>query len=309
MIKIENSPIQKINYLDFDIFIKRDDLLSTDFSGNKARKFLYFLDNGLCGITKIVSFGSNQSNAMYSLSVLCKDKNIDFEYYTDHIPKFLQLNPVGNYKYAVDNGMKIYLFKTCKYSLLLNNRNLLSKTEKIGSTLFIPEGGRCETSRYGINKLSQEIIEFKKNKKFKNLKIFLPSGTGTTALYLQQCINDFKDNTQVFTVACVGGERYLKKQFLMLEKDPSKHPKILSIKKYHFGKLNCELYKFWIKLGKQTKIQFDLLYDPIGFKSMIEYLENNNYNNDENIIYIHQGGIQGNESMKLRYKRKCGENI
>ena len=37
-----NSPTEKINFNNHEIFVKRDDLLDLDFSGNKARKFYYF---------------------------------------------------------------------------------------------------------------------------------------------------------------------------------------------------------------------------------------------------------------------------
>ena len=56
--------VEKINFDGHEFYIKRDDLISRDFSGNKARKFHYFLDHDLPQIDKIVSYGSNQSNAM-----------------------------------------------------------------------------------------------------------------------------------------------------------------------------------------------------------------------------------------------------
>ncbi len=102
-----NSPIEQITFNKQKYFIKRDDLLDIDFSGNKARKFYYFLKNDFPQIKKIVSSGSAQSNAMYSLSVLCKLKNLEFDYYVDHIATFLKDNPAGNYKFALENGMNI----------------------------------------------------------------------------------------------------------------------------------------------------------------------------------------------------------
>ena len=102
-----NSPIEKINFNNQEYFIKRDDLLNSNFSGNKARKFYYYLINDFPNIKKIVSFGSAQSNAMYSLSVLSKLKNWQFDYYVDHIATFLKDNPAGNYKFALENGMNI----------------------------------------------------------------------------------------------------------------------------------------------------------------------------------------------------------
>jgi 1-aminocyclopropane-1-carboxylate deaminase len=52
-----NSPIQKITFNNQKYFVKRDDLLNSDFSGNKARKFYYYLINDFPKIKKVVSFG------------------------------------------------------------------------------------------------------------------------------------------------------------------------------------------------------------------------------------------------------------
>ena len=107
--KFTNSKTSEIFLNNQRYFVKRDDLLHSDFSGNKARKFYYFLKNDLQGIEKIISHGSNQSNAMYSLSVLCKLKNLKFDYYVSHLPSFLKENPNGNYKEAIKNGMNLII--------------------------------------------------------------------------------------------------------------------------------------------------------------------------------------------------------
>jgi len=306
LIDIKNSPVEEVFFKNKKIYIKRDDLLDSEFSGNKARKFHYFFDNDFLNIKKVVSYGSNQSNAMYSLSVLCKLKGWSFKYYTDHLPNFLQTKPVGNLNYALKNGMELKLFKDCSYDEL-THKNSFSKTLLKDDTLFIPEGGRCETSKYGINFLAYEIIDFKKKNNLKDLLIFLPSGTGTTALFLQQSLIKQNDDSKVLTNACVGGKEYLKKQFFSLESDELYHPIILDTKKHHFGKLDCKMYKFWIKLYENLGIEFDLLYDPFGFWYMMEFLEQNDISS--NVMYIHQGGTKGNISMKQRYIRKCSENI
>lgn len=282
--KIINSPVQKVNFNTFEIFIKRDDLLHHDFSGNKARKFLYFLEHDFPSIKKVVSHGSNQSNAMYSLSVLCRLKKWEFIYYTDHVSGFLAQNPMGNYKRALDNGMR-----------LIQGKCVPEKFEE--DTLFIQEGGALKEAEFGIKKLALEIEEFAQTHRFDELEIFLPSGTGTTALFLQKNL-PFK----VLTCACVGDETYLKKQFELLEKEPMTFPTILNRdKKYHFGKLYKEFYCMYKNLKEQTHIEFDLLYDPLGFIVLQNYLRNNPY---KKILYVHQGGILGNVTMLQRYARK-----
>jgi 1-aminocyclopropane-1-carboxylate deaminase/D-cysteine desulfhydrase-like pyridoxal-dependent ACC family enzyme len=108
------TPIQSILFQDKHFYLKRDDLIHTDFSGNKARKFHYFLDHEFADITKLISYGSSQSNAMYSLSVLAKMRGWEFEYYVDHLSSYLEQNPQGNYQKALQNSMQLHIAKPPK---------------------------------------------------------------------------------------------------------------------------------------------------------------------------------------------------
>ncbi len=164
--------------------------------------------------------------------------------------------------------------------------------------LFVPEGGRCQLAKHGITQLATELKQFSKERELKEPVVMLPSGTGTTALFLQSSL-PFK----VLTCACVGGNDYLKTQFTELEPDASNWPTLLpTTKKYHFGKLYPEFYQVWQQLKQQTQIEFDLLYDPLGWLTLLEYL--NTTSTEQDIIYIHQGGLVGNQSMLPRYQRK-----
>jgi 1-aminocyclopropane-1-carboxylate deaminase/D-cysteine desulfhydrase-like pyridoxal-dependent ACC family enzyme len=94
---------------------------------------------------------------------------------------------------------------------------------------------------------------------------------------------------------------YLKEQFFALEQDETSHPTILTLeKKHHFGKLYRENYKIWLELQQQTGVEFDLLYDPLGWRVLLAHQEVFSHP----ILYIHQGGLSGNESMLPRYERK-----
>jgi len=278
------TPLQKISFKNQIFYIKRDDLIDKDFSGNKARKFFYFLNQDLSKYNQIISYGSNQSNAMYSLSVLAKIKKLKFIYYTNHLPRTLLNNPIGNLKYALKNGMILKLGKV--------DESLIDK-----KTLFIKEGGAIDEAKHGIKILANELKAQIKKYKLKNPILFLPSGTGTTALFLQKYL-DF----EVFTTPCVGDREYLIEQFSKLQLNKSFFPKILTInKKFHFGKLYKENFLIWKELLNETKIEFDLLYDPIGWQVLLAHSKKFK---DNDIIYLHQGGIMGNESMIKRYEYK-----
>lgn len=294
------TPIQTITVDGFSLFLKRDDLIHPDFSGNKARKLHYYLAHELPHIKKIISYGSAQSNAMYSLSILAKMRGWKFEYYTHHVASYLAENPHGNYAKALENGMKI----------VVKEEGVRKKEEgRREGVLFVEEGGRDLEASFGLKIMADEIRAWQETNNIQNLNIFLPSGTGTTALFLQKSL--FLSSTlhplpccllpRVYTTPCVGDSAYLKKQFFMLEENEAYHPTIISPpKKWHFGKLYSEHYKIWLKLHKQTGIEFDMLYDPIGWQVLLENFDSF----DGALLYIHQGGVLGNESMLPRYQRK-----
>jgi len=278
------SPVECITFEGHSFFLKRDDLLHADFSGNKARKFYFYLKNEFPHIKKIVSYGSAQSNAMYSLSVLARMKGWKFEYFVDHVADYLKNNPHGNYKGALDNGMQI-------------KENRFDKNAFGDDTLFVEEGGRQKESEVGIRLLADEIQLWQEENGLRTLNVFLPSGTGTTALFLQKHL----PLNRVYTTACVGDSVYLKKQFFELEVDESYHPTLLTVeKKHHFGKLYKDNYEIWLKLQQETGVEFDLLYDPLGWQVLLAHPEVFSLP----VLYIHQGGVLGNKSMLPRYKRK-----
>ena len=301
------SPTEEIIFRNKQFFVKRDDLLSDNFSGNKARKLYYYLINDFPDIQKVVSYGSIQSNAMYSISVLCKKRGWEFDYFVNHIPSYLLENPEGNYKYALENGINIIIGENILEVMASPSLKFeakapvfsLKRTLIDNNTIFIQEGGRDLEAKIGIDILASEIIDWRDSNNFNNLKVMLPSGTGTTALFLSKALK--KEDIIVYTTPCVGDKEYLIKQFKMLESNSKFYPEILLLdKKYHFGKLYRDNYEIWKELKDISNIEFDLLYDPKGWLAIDKYKEIF----DEQTLYIHQGGLIGNETMLKRYKYK-----
>nr|WP_298057106.1 1-aminocyclopropane-1-carboxylate deaminase [uncultured Campylobacter sp.] len=377
-----------------------------EFNGNKARKLEYFLHAGLGGIKRVVSYGSSQSNAMYSLSVFAKMKGLEFHYVVSNLNSNLAANPVGNFKFALENGMKIYIdkdrrvraralayelaglkegeiygdeavnltdasdrnglnlkdtggsnlsnfderfgftdinlnaknmsnlqaevepnlqnlgrenlnkfdeqaelesanFSECKSHKNSNFKKSADQTSSnlsaaqdcfIGDSLFINEGVWQPQAEAGFISQARQIERWA-DAEGKTVDIFLPSGTGTSAAFLAKHVK-----FDVFTCPCVGDADYLKSEIEALT--PNSKVRILPPpKKYHFGDLKPELYQIWRKVCEQTGIEFELIYDPVGFLTMTSNL--GVFKNE--ILYIHQGGALGNISQKLRYERKFKE--
>ena len=315
---LSESPIQQIQYAGFTFYVKRDDLLSPYFSGNKARKFAYYLDHAANNITNVVSYGSIQANSLYSLAALSKIKGWQLHYYVDRIPNWLNNTSAGNYAQALLLGAKVIertalpLNDRDTNNMKLADQNLDAFMHTMAkqlpkSTLFIPEGGRSTHAQVGINILAKEIVDYcQSNNWFEQhdiVNVMLPSGTGTTALFLQTWFYEQAFPINVLTCACVGDIDYLKFQFNLLNTNKKQWPTILPTnKKHHFGKLYPDFYQRWESLQNETGIEFELLYDPIGWESILTYV--NKHTITSPIIYIHQGGLIGNQTMIPRYKRK-----
>ena len=166
------------------------------------------------------------------------------------------------------------------------------------TTLVVPEGGKAKIAEAGVKQLARELLDWTRLEGKKQFVVALPSGTGTTALYLSKHLKPH--GIEVITCACVGNAEYLTEQFNTLETE--NHPTILSVRdKHHFGRLYQSDYETWNALYDQTNLEFDLLYDPYMWQCLQPWLAENK---DKTLIYIHQGGLLGNESMLPRYQRE-----
>ena len=100
------SPISKHNVFGREIYLKRDDLITNNLNlrGNKARKLMYFFKNQRIPI--VASYGGVQSNSMLALAK-CSNNSFEFVYFVSKIPSILKDNPFGNFKEAINLGMKV----------------------------------------------------------------------------------------------------------------------------------------------------------------------------------------------------------
>lgn len=281
---MSSSPISKINLDGRNFYIKRDDLIDPFLAGNKYRKLYALLQTPREKYTKIISYGGTQSNAMLAIAAVCEKKDWEFIYYSKPISKVLKSQNNGNFYQSKQLGMQHIELELESYKSYISSLRMNVDAK----TFVIDQGGAHELAKLGINILADEI-------KASNLEvksIATPSGTGTTALYLALALPQYK----VYTTACVGDAKYLRQQMSSLDTIPKNLIILEAEKKYHFAKLYPEFLKIYQELLSKD-IEFDLLYAPGMFKVLLEQTK-------EDILYIHSGGVTGNESMLERYKNK-----
>ncbi len=276
------TPISSITLDGREFLVKRDDLVDKYLTGNKFRKLHPLLVTPNQTFNKIISYGGTQSNAMLSISAMCKQKGWEYIYYSKKISKTQEEKNSGNLYLAKMLGMKHIQIPHSKYRDVIDELQF-NLDEK---TFLIDQGGAIVAAKDGLDILAMEIREQRPNVK----ALATPSGTGTTALFLALALPEYI----VYTTPCVGDVNYLKKQMSTLATIPENLVILKPKKKYHFAKpyLNfLDIYKKTLLSG----IEFDIIYAPGMWECLVEQT-------DEKIMYIHSGGVSGNESMLERYK-------
>lgn len=274
--------ISQIKLFNKNFLLLRDDLLG-EINGNKARKLDFIKEINL-PYKNIICYGSSQSNAMQALALFCNKSNYNFTFVCAR-----ECDITGNLADAINNNAKIIysnkFYKTPKelaYELYKNDKE----------SFLIDEGVCNDFARFGFFKMAKELAIVAKEIDF---DVFLPSGTYTSAIYLEKYLRIFCPNINVYTCACVSADEYFKKQVKLL--NPNSALKLLKTKKkYHFAKLYEELF---VMIENIDKIDFELLYDSVGMIAIYENLDILK----ENILYIHQGGLLGSSTLKERYLR------
>lgn len=281
------SPISKITLEGREFLVKRDDLFDKYLSGNKYRKLHTLLNTPKEKLHTIVSYGGTQSNAMVAIAAMCKSKGWEFFYYTKPLNSVMKEQRVGNFFDALSLGMKHTEIENDFYKEFISGLRI-NLEEK---SFLIDQGGADKSAKNGMKILAEEIREQNPNVQ----AICTPSGTGTTALFLAQELPEYK----VYTVACVGSSDYLRAQMSALSEIPKNLVILEASKKYHFAKLYPEFLQLQTKL-KESGIEFDLLYAPLMWQTLLQKTK-------EKVLYVHSGGVSGNDSMYARYIKKSSE--
>lgn len=279
-----HSPISKITLDGRVFYVKRDDLIDLFLAGNKYRKLYTLLQTPPNKLSKIISYGGTQSNAMLAIAAMCEKKGWEFTYYTKPLSDTLKNENSGNFYHAKNLGM-IHVEITQQFYKDFIASLRFNLDEK---TFVIDQGGAVEEAKLGLEVLADEIRESGLHVK----SLATPSGTGTTALYLALSLPEYR----VYTTPCVGDAEYLREQMSALHKIPKNLTILEPQKKYHFAKPYREFLEMQQKL-LSTGVEFDLIYAPSLWMCLVEQT-------DEEVMYIHSGGVSGNESMLERYKQK-----
>ncbi len=289
------SPVQQLTspFLkqhNINLFIKRDDLIHPEISGNKWRKLKYNLLAAQQQNKKtLLTFGGAYSNHIHATAAAGKH----FNFKTIGIIRGEEYNPLNPTLQDVHNwGMQLDYVSRKKYKQKNTDSFINDLKNKYGDFYLIPEGGNNKLALKGC----AEIIEELEND-FDT--ICVDCGTGAT---LAGMITGINYTTQLLGFAVLKDADFLYQDINQLLNNRNNIANNWSINlDFYFGgfaKTSPLLFEFIQSFKKQYNIQLDPVYTGKMFYGIFELIKQGYFKTSSKILVIHTGGLQGLRGYK-----------
>lgn len=294
------SPTEKITFSEIEssgveLFIKRDDLIHPEISGNKWRKLKHNLEKYKNNEGKrLVTFGGAFSNHIYAVAAAGKEFNIPTVAFIRGEEADLD-NPT--LKFAKECGMDIRPVTREAYKKDIASLKWQALEEEKDS-FFVHEGG---TNRAGAEGVAEIFNELEDTYDY----IVTSVGTAGTISGLVKGLNN--DNTQILGFSALKGVQYLEKEIPFIADRESAQWSINY--DYHFdgyAKINKELVEFMDKFKAETGIQLDPVYTGKMMFGLIDQIKKGTIKSGSKVLAIHSGGLQGLRGMESKMNELRG---
>lgn len=302
----ENSPIQQIFHPDLadtgtELWIKRDDLIHEEVSGNKWRKLKHYVEKAK-GRDGIVTFGGAYSNHIAATAATGRLLGIE----TIGIIRGDELCPSSNHTLSKANsdGMRLLFVTREEYGF----RDQLAYHKQIkqeyGNVVVVPEGGAGYEGIVGATEIIRGHDDFD--------VVVVSCGTGTT---LTGILISLKSHQHVIGFSALkGGDikeevcRMIGEYFLDKSIEGDYLDAFSIFDEYHFGgyaKVDSILIDFMRSFYQHTNIKLDPVYTGKMMFGLFDQLKNNNKYSGKKILAVHTGGVQGIKGIE----EKLGTHI
>jgi len=269
-----------------ELWIKREDLIHAEISGNKWRKLMYNLQKAKNEKRDtILTFGGAASNHIAATAAAGKE----FGFKTIGVIRGGELETETT-RYASENGMLLCYISRDEYKTKDQPTLLTKLAAKFGLFYAIPEGGDNELGVRGC-----EDIITEKDHRFDI--VCCGVGTGTT---LSGIVRSLKQNQRAIGFSALKGTDNLTDHVARLT---NRNNFKISFD-YHLGgiaKNNAELVEFIQKFKQEHSIQLDPLYTGKMMFGIYDMVANGSLKAGTKILAIHTGGLQGIKPFEDRY--------
>lgn len=277
--------------------MKREDLLHPEVAGNKYRKLKYNLEEAQRdGKSLLLTFGGAYSNHIAATAAAgkrCGFKTIGVirgEELGHNLNKTLLENPT--LKFAHSCGMKLKFISRSVYRERQSSELYQTLKREFGEFFLLPEGGTNDRAVQGC----QEILTIEDGK----FDIICCSvGTGGTMAGL---INSSQSHQRVI------GFPALKGNFLETEVGKYAWQDNWELNTdYNFGgyaKFNKKLIDFINDFRYEYKIPLEPIYTGKMMYGLFDLMEKGHFQENQRILAVHTGGLQGIAGMNRRLRAK-----
>ena len=279
------------------IFIKRDDLIHHEISGNKWRKLKYnikfALDNNYRGI---ISFGGAFSNHLYALAAACDLVGLECIAYVRGAKLDLD-NPTLTFLQS--KHVDIRPSPKAEYRSSFQEEGIEKLKREYPAYHMIPEGGSNTLAFAGVKEIMDEAYAQGMSDR---LLVISAVGSGATITGLVQGL---KTESYALGMLAVNDSSLQDKVYGQLSQDQK--IQLNFDNESHLGgfaKTNEELISFVNQFYEHTKIPIDLIYTGKLLYRLKTLLRDEAKDMDRDILVIHTGGLQGNLGYEYRFPGK-----
>lgn len=298
------SPLQEVPHpalahRNIRLFVKRDDLIDPEISGNKWRKLkLNIAQAKHRGNDTVLTFGGAHSNHLAATAAasaraglksigVVRGEDADLD------------NPT--LRFARGKGMKLHPVSREEYRDAAGPAMRERLRTAFGAYYSIPEGG---ANHYGV----QGCQDIMKEIDIQADRIFVACGTATT---LSGMALANQGRSDIYGVSALKGGGFLVKNLennirdAYQDRDTERFvkEKVHLLLHHHFGgfaKTTDRLIEFMREFYRDTGIKTDPVYTAKAAYGMVEMGLKHQDVRPENWVFIHTGGMQGVAAMERR---------
>ncbi len=301
------SPIQALAHplckaKQLKLWVKREDLIHLQLSGNKWRKLHFNLRSALeMGKKQVLTFGGAYSNHLYATAAAAQLMG----WPAIGIVRGEAVKPLNpTLRFAQDSGMDLRFVSRSDY------RRGVDLAAELGlikaDTLVLPEGGTNVLALRGCAEITEEMEE--QLPEWPDY-IVLCCGTGGTAAGL---IAGLKDRAEVIGFSVLKGDFHQKIIADWLLKYQQAFPDQLSSipqrwsinTQYHFGgyaRFQPSLIDFINESRDNYQLPLDPIYTGKLFYGLLDLIAKDYFPPQSRILALHTGGLQGIQGFNDRH--------
>ncbi|WP_019470022.1 D-cysteine desulfhydrase family protein [Staphylococcus cohnii] len=306
------TPIHKLEHLSKrlgkEIYIKRDDYTGTEISGNKVRKLEYTIQYVIDhGYDTIITTGAITSNHARATAALCAKYQIECHLVLKGTMKSFEGNlfldaMLGAHVHVIDDDQSREI-AMAQLSHTLENKN---KTP-----FMIPTGASDWIGTHGYINAFEEIIEQEAELgcHFDSINVAVGSGGTYAGLWFGKHSHNLHTKIIGYAVNESAAAFKNKVQTIIKQLDESIDTfDTITINDSYIGlgyaQATDEELAFYIDIAQQEGIVLDPTYTGKAFRGMVKEIQEGKYDDQQTILFIHTGGLQGyTEETRTRIQR------